>query len=435
MLKAKIVNNPIRYWTGLLIILLAVTGCVSKPQQETARSNLAFLYNPSSTPLHPEFIVFHEAKSQSRLYIKVYPVELLFNQANNERTYQARLEINYVLKEIIEGKESELVADSTTTNFVLKMDEVKNIFVANLPIRTMEGKKYQLKVTTTDMLRHKGTSNFIHVDRSTVNTAQNYMVLSGAKGNPSFDRVFQSNEYFYVQYNRKGVDTVYIKYYENKTPLPRPPVTNLSSPRPDFIADSIYAYPYSDTVQYRLPLVGMYHIQVDPHAPGGLTLFNFGDNYPRVATVFDMIGPMAYLSSSIEFNELTNQTNTKLAVDNFWLESAGNVQTARELIRVYYNRVFFANYFFTSYKEGWKTDRGMMFIVYGPPNILTKKGDTEIWVYYRKKSSEPLQFAFSRHESPYTQNDFQLERNFVNSMWVQAVRDWRSGKIFYTESN
>jgi GWxTD domain-containing protein len=434
MLKFIAMRIPGYFLTGLLLILIAVTGCVSKPQQETARSNLAFLYNPSSSPLHPEFIVFHEAMTQSRLYIKVYPVELLFNQTNDDGTYQARLEINYVLTEIIDGKESELVADSTTTEFTMKMDEVKNIFVANLPIRTMEGKKYMLKVTTTDMLRRKGTSNYIHVDRSTVNTGQNYMV-TGANGYPSFDRVFQSGEYFHVQYNRKGVDTVYVKYYQDITPLPRPPVTNLSSTRPDFIPDSIFAYAYSDTARVLLPEKGMYHVQVDPNKPGGLTLFNFGDNYPRVATVADMIGPMAYLASSVEFNELANQTNMKLAVDNFWLESAGNVQTARELIRVYYNRVFFANYFFTSYKEGWKTDRGMMFIVYGPPNILTKNGDTEIWVYYRKKSREPLQFTFSRHGSPYTQNDFMLERNFVNSMWVQAVRDWRSGKIFYTESN
>ena len=433
MLKSNAVRIQGYFLTGLLLILLAVNGCVSKPQQETARSNLAFLYNPSSSPLHPEFVVFHEARTQSRLYIKVYPVELLFNQANTEGTYQARLEVNYVLKEIIDGKESELVADSTTTEFLLKMDEVKNIFVANLPIRTMEGTKYMLKVTTTDMLRKKGTSNYIHVDRSTLNTAQNYMV-TGANGYPSFDRVFHSGEHFNVQYNRKGVDTVYVKFYQNKTPLPRPPVTNLSSTRPDFIPDSIFAYPYNDTTKYTLPGEGMYHIQVDPTQPGGLTLFNFGDNYPRVATVSDMIGPIAYLASSVEFNELINQTNKKLAVDNFWLESAGNVQTAREMIRVYYNRVFFANYFFTSYKEGWKTDRGMMFIVYGPPNILTKRGDTEIWVYYRKKSREPLQFTFTRHASPYTQNDFMLERNFVNSMWVQAVRDWRSGKIFYTES-
>jgi GWxTD domain-containing protein len=148
-----------------------------------------------------------------------------------------------------------------------------------------------------------------------------------------------------------------------------------------------------------------------------------------------MIGPMAYLASSVEFNDLANQSNMKLAVDNFWLQSANNVQSARELIRVYYNRVFFANYFFTSYKEGWQTDRGMMFIVYGPPNILSKRGENEIWVYYRKKSSEPLQFTFSRHDNPYSQNDYRLERNFVNSMWMQAVQDWRKGKIFFSESH
>ncbi len=242
MLKFNNVRIPGNILAGLLVILIAVSGCVSKPQQETARSNMAFLYNPSSSPLHPEFIVFHEAQTQSRVYIKVYPVELLFNQDNTEGTYQARLEINYVLTEIIEGKESELVADSNTVEFTLNMDEVKNIFVANLPIRTMEGMKYMLKVTTTDLLRRKGTSNYIHVDRSTVNTGQNYMV-TGSNGFPSFDRVFHSDEYFHIKYNRRGVDTVYVKYYQNITPLPRPPVTNLSSTRPDFIADSIFAYP------------------------------------------------------------------------------------------------------------------------------------------------------------------------------------------------
>ena len=176
MLKLSVVRVPVYILIGWLLILLTQYGCVSKPQQETARSNLAFLYNPSSSPLHPEFIVFHEARIQSRLYIKVFPVELLFNQANQEGTYQARLQVSYVLREIIDGKESELVADSATTEFALKMDEVKNVFVGNLPIRTMEGSRYMLKVTTTDMLRKKGTSNYIHVDRSTVNTAQNYMV-------------------------------------------------------------------------------------------------------------------------------------------------------------------------------------------------------------------------------------------------------------------
>jgi GWxTD domain-containing protein len=343
--------------------------------------------------------------------------------------------VRYVLREMIDGSESEIISDSLTTVLNLRMDERKDVLVANLNINTRESKKYLLMINTTDLLRNRGTTNYIHIDRSTINTAQNFLVTNASNQSPAFDPVFTSDETFNIRYNRKGIDSVYIKYYENDFPLPRPPITNLRSPVPEFRADSIYAYPYSDTMNYMLPFEGMYHIQIDPTQPAGLSLFNFGENYPRVSMVDEMIGPLAYLSSSIEFNELINQTNKKLAVDNFWLKAAGNVQSARELIRVYYNRVFFANFFFTSYKEGWKTDRGMMFVVYGPPNLLTKRGDTEIWVYYRKKSREPIQFTFLRHENQFSQNDYMLERNYVNSMWSQAVQDWRRGRIFYTESH
>jgi len=418
-----------------VIFALLLSACVPKAQQETARKNLSFLYNPSSNPLHPEFVVYHESQFFSRLYIKLFPVELLFNQANTEGTYQSRVRITYQLRELIDGKESELLSDSASHVFTLRMDEAKNVFVANISLDTRPDRQYNLKVNTTDLLRGRGTVNYIHVDRSSENVAQNYFVRTLPSGIPAFEPVFTSGEFFNISANRVTGDSLYVKYYENDFPLPRPPVTNLNSPQPDYKVDSFWTFPYSDTLKYNLPYEGMYMVQLDPGQEGGLPLFNFGENYPRVVTVDDMIGPLAYLSSSTDFNDLANQNNKKLAIDNFWLQSASNVQSAREMIRVYYNRVFFANYFFTSYKEGWKTDRGMMFIVYGPPNVLTKRGETEIWVYYRKKSSAPLQFTFSRHENPYSHNDYRLERNFVNSMWVQAVQDWRKGKIFFSESH
>ena len=417
-----------------LITAILFAACVSKPQQLTARKNLTHLYNPTTSPIHPELLVYHESQFQSRLYVKLYASELLFNQANRDGIYQSRVKIQFELRELTDGKESELISDSLTSILTVKKEEIKNIFIANLEVKTQESKKYILKVYTTDLTRNKGTVNYIHVDRSTFNTAQNYLVTSASNGSPFFDPVFHSGEIFNVHYNRRGIDSVYVKYYKNNFPLPRPPLTNLRSPMPEFRADSMFTFAYSDTINNILLLEGMYHLQVDPLQPDGLTLFNFGMNFPRVITIDDMIGPLAYLSSSSEFNELITQTNKKLALDNFWLKAAGNAQSARELIRIYYNRVYFANFFFTSYKEGWKTDRGMVFIIYGPPNLLTKRGDTEIWVYYRKKSREPLQFTFSRHDNHFTQKDFLLERNFVNSMWSQAVQDWRRGKIFFTES-
>jgi GWxTD domain-containing protein len=425
-----------RKYLSYIALFILLGGCSSPPQKTAlpSESNLSFIYNPSSTPLHPEILVYHESANTSRVYIKLFAEELLFNQANRQGTYQARVRFRYVLREIREGIYQQEIADSATVDYTLKRTEIRDVFLTSLPIKAQPGKVYALKVYTTDLLRQKGTVNYDIIDKISIHTSQNYKIISGDTGFPSFDRVFRSDEIFSFQYAGKNVDTVYVRYFINDFPLPRPPVTNLTSPRPDFIPDSIYAYRYSDTTEFLLPYPGMYHIQFDLKQPDGLTIFNFGDSYPRVTSTEDMVGPLAYLSSSTEFNELIQQTNKKLAVDNFWLQSAGNVSKARELIRIYYNRVFFANYYFTSYKEGWKTDRGMMFIIYGPPNKLTKVDGTETWTYFRKKGREPLRFTFSRYNTPYSDNDFTMERNFVNSMWMQAVQDWRSGKVFYSDN-
>ena len=40
-------------------------------------------------------------------------------------------------------------------------------------------------------------------------------------------------------------------------------------------------------------------------------------------------------------------------------------QKAKSLIAIYYNRIQNANLHFTTFKEGWKTDRGMIYVVFG----------------------------------------------------------------------
>ena len=420
-----------------IVLIFLLAACSSPPPKTVLPSdtNMSFIYNPSKTPLHPEVLIYHESANTSRVYIKIFVVELLFNQANREGTYQARVRFRYELREIHEGVQQQQIVDSATVDYTLRRADIRDVFLTTLPIKAEPGKVYSLKLYTTDMLRKKGTVNYNIVDKVSIHTAQNFKIVSGDTGYPVFDRVFHAGEAFRFQYAGRRIDTIYIRYFINDFPLPRPPVTNLSSPRPDFIPDSIYAYGYSDTTHFILPYPGMYHFQVDLKQPDGLTVYNFGETYPRVTTTGDMIGPLAYLSSSVDFNELIQQTNKKLAVDNFWLQSAGNVSKAREMIRIYYNRVFFANYYFSSYKEGWKTDRGMMFVIYGPPNKLTKVNGTETWTYFRKKGREPLRFTFSRYATPYSDNDYTLERNFVNSMWMQAVQEWRSGKVFYADDN
>jgi GWxTD domain-containing protein len=73
----------------------------------------------------------------------------------------------------------------------------------------------------------------------------------------------------------------------------------------------------------------------------------------------------------------------------FWAKHDPDPKTeSNELMEEYYRRVAYADKNFASFSEGWKTDRGMVFIRFGPPqNIERHPFDAdskpyEIWYYY-----------------------------------------------------
>jgi GWxTD domain-containing protein len=64
-----------------------------------------------------------------------------------------------------------------------------------------------------------------------------------------------------------------------------------------------------------------------------------------------------------------------------------------EVFDEYFRRVAYANEHFSSYIEGWKSDRGMVFIMLGPPNNVDRhpfeydSKPYEIWEYYNLNRS------------------------------------------------
>ena len=107
-----------------------------------------------------------------------------------------------------------------------------------------------------------------------------------------------------------------------------------------------------------------------------------------------MLQPLRYITTIDEYDEMRNAVDVKLAVDNFWLNNAGNPTRARSMIQKYYGRVVDANKYFTSYHEGWKTDRGLIYMVYGPPRIVYRGKDVEEWIYGEKGNNNSIRFQF-----------------------------------------
>jgi GWxTD domain-containing protein len=94
--------------------------------------------------------------------------------------------------------------------------------------------------------------------------------------------------------------------------------------------------------------------------------------------ITELIDPIRYISTSTEYKNLKAAVNPKKGLDAFWLKLGKNEENSKELLKKYYRRIETANQFFTSYKEGWKTDRGIIYIIYGVPNSIRKNEDQEV---------------------------------------------------------
>lgn len=182
---------------------------------------------------------------------------------------------------------------------------------------------------------------------------------------------------------------------------------------------------------FTLPLEGLYFIQSDTTSYSGISLRSEERFFPKLVTMEDLIDPVIYLTTRQEIDRLKNNENQKEAFEKFWLNLSSSEDQASRLIREYFNQVELANKLFTNYKEGWKTDMGMIFIIYGPPMEVTSNGETESWYYLQYGSnSSTIVFNFLRLKSIFTHQHYLLirDRQYKNS-WFKAIDDWRRGRI------
>jgi GWxTD domain-containing protein len=425
-------NSFIKFVAFIGIFSLLVIACTPLPKGNLSKremSNLSYIYNPGSTTIHPLITVFHISDSISYFYVGFSASELLFNQANATGSFLTQIRIHFELSETVKsgGKFS---VDTGTYVYNLKKDQLKSVFYTSIPFRAYAGKQYMLRVYVSDMMRNKSNQAFILVDKSNPFNDQNFLVHGGARSQPFLIRSMSTAQKFCISYRSDKYSKLYIDYYRNRQPMPMPIYATEILPDQLVRPDSSWVTNLNDTIQYCLSQKGIYQFRVDTNFRQGLALYNFGPYYPSVKEVEDMASPLTYISNTKEAQEIKESSNKKLAIDNFWVTCCGNMEQARELIRIYYNRVFFANYYFTADREGWKTDRGMIYIVYGPPNTLYKSEDEERWDYF-KKAGESISFTFRKADSKWTNNLYSLIRGQApDTHWRQAVETWRSGRVY-----
>ncbi len=161
-----------------------------------------------------------------------------------------------------------------------------------------------------------------------------------------------------------------------------------------------------------------------------------GVNFPHIRNPRELAEPLVYLMGSREYREMMSIDDPVLlkeAVDYFWLSNISSIDRARQVISMYYDRVEQANKQFTNFKEGWKTDQGMIYILFGPPWYVTTRLNRMQWSYTYNREDPNYNYFFERPRMPtehFPFNNYLLQRsqNYFTIQYQQIQR-WKTGHI------
>ncbi|HET9486455.1 MAG TPA: GWxTD domain-containing protein [Chryseosolibacter sp.] len=217
-----------------------------------------------------------------------------------------------------------------------------------------------------------------------------------------------------------------VSYYEDNFPPAAPAFSEaLARVSRGMKIDSVYTITAGEEVNF--PKKGLYLIQKDTISLEGLA-FRAEEDYPQYSKIVNLPGPLIYISTRQEYDRLELSQGNKKAFDRVVLSITVDTERARTLMRSYFRRVELANRYFTSYKEGWKTDRGMIYIIFGRPNEVFRFNDREVWEY--KNSHLEGRFTFSKSSSLFDPDNFVLIREKkYESKWYEVIDLWRNARF------
>ncbi len=177
---------------------------------------------------------------------------------------------------------------------------------------------------------------------------------------------------------------------------------------------------------------GYFFFQTDTLGRSGQILKTVNEAFPKVKDWEEMIQMVTYISTRKEHESLLLAQDKKKALDQFWINLTRDQETAKELIRNYFRMVEFANILFTDFKEGWKTDRGMVFIVMGPPQKVNFFLDREVWSYAGIDENSEIRFTFARAKTILSPHFYTLNRSRAyQPVWFKNISQWRSGRMAF----
>ena len=224
-----------------------------------------------------------------------------------------------------------------------------------------------------------------------------------------------------------NTDEWYVSYYADDFPAAAPAFSEAQARVSRTMAvDSVFRISGADEANFSMR--GLYLIQKDTNSLEGFA-FRSEDDYPQYRKLANLPGPLIYITTRQEYDRLESVQGNKKAFDRIILSITMDTDRARNLMRSYFRRVELANRYFTSYKEGWKTDRGMIYIIYGKPDEVYRFDDREVWRYNNDRFKD-IVLSFSRSTSLFDPENYVLIREKkYEDIWYEVIDLWRNARF------
>ncbi len=219
---------------------------------------------------------------------------------------------------------------------------------------------------------------------------------------------------------------IHFSFYKDNFPSPTPPFAEKEFKMDRFLfPDSTFTLmpnaqigPFKDE--------GLYLAQEDTTSSEGFSFLVKLEPYPRYNTIAALKGPLLFVTTREENDKIGAAGEDKTKFDKVILDITSDKDRAKKFMRNYFKRVETANQLFTTYKEGWKTDRGMIYIVFGLPDEIATNGQQEVWAYKYPRQS----FKFTKSGSVYNPDHYVLIRDSqYTEDWYSTIDLWRKSQF------
>jgi GWxTD domain-containing protein len=415
---------------SFLLIVLVFFGCfIPGKSLKTAEKK----FNSNDAPvIRAKFFVYHVDEKTTELFFRISTSSLLYMRQNSNDNFVSNIKLNYKLSDKIVSK---VVSDSASFLIHDTVIDKKGDFIeGKFSVNCLYGKNNELEIMLTDINRKSSFPFFVSIQKEKKSQRQNFFVAkASAPSSPLYNYNCNVGDLLNIHFDKdSSLERIQVRFYKREFGLPLPPFATQEQKAFDYKADSVFTIYLDKNFNSKLPIIsnGFYHLVTDTQSTIGLTVFCNNDYFPQNNVPNLMYKPMRYVTTKQEFAEIENSKILKDAIDSYWLKCSGSKERARQVIKVFYNRTYLSNEYFSSYDMGWKTDRGLIYIVFGSPTNIYKDNVSEVWVYGEDNSVRSLNFTFTKVINPFSDNDYSLNRSEAyKDSWYRVVEGWRQGRL------